>query len=38
MQDDKPPLFTSWNAWYLFVLVFLLVQVILFTIFTNYFK
>jgi len=37
MQEDKPPLFATWNTWYLFVLGFLLLQVILFTLFTNYF-
>ncbi|MEO5592138.1 MAG: hypothetical protein ABIR15_04660 [Chitinophagaceae bacterium] len=37
-QDDKPPLFGSWSQWYVFVLVFLIVLIVLFKFFTNYFS
>lgn len=40
MQDDsnKVPLFKSWNHWYVFVLVFLVLLIILFSIFTKAFS
>jgi hypothetical protein len=40
MQDEnnKVPLFKSWNQWYVFVLVFLVLLIILFRIFTKAFS
>lgn len=29
-DDNRPPLFKSWHAWYLFVVLFLIAQIILF--------
>jgi hypothetical protein len=37
-QDDKPPLFRSWKAWYLLVAGFLLLQVIFYSLFTKFFS
>jgi hypothetical protein len=37
-MDDKPPLFKSWNAWYILVVAFLLLQIILFSLFTKTFS
>lgn len=37
-QDDKPPLFPSWNAWYIFVFAFLIFLIILFYYFTKKFS
>jgi len=37
-QNDKPPLFSSWPQWYVFVLAFLAVLIVLFKFFTNYFS
>ena len=37
-EDDKPPLFASWTQWYVFVLAFLIVLIVLFKFFTNYFS
>ncbi len=40
MKDEikeKVPLFRSWGLWYAFVVLFLLVLIILFSLFTNYF-
>ena len=34
-NNDKVPLFRSWNHWYLFVLAFLILLIILFSIFTK---
>ncbi|MEO6000828.1 MAG: hypothetical protein ABIN89_28535 [Chitinophagaceae bacterium] len=34
---EKVPVFRSWNLWYAFVILFLVVLIILFTFFTNYF-
>ncbi|MDX2046852.1 MAG: hypothetical protein SFU87_08695 [Chitinophagaceae bacterium] len=36
--NDKPPLFKSWKAWYIIVIAFLLLQVILFSLFTKNFS
>ena len=36
--NEKVPLFASWKAWYLLVLVFLALLIVLFTFFTNYFS
>lgn len=39
MQDnDKAPLFKNWNYWYVLVVVFLLVLIILFSLFTKQFS
>jgi hypothetical protein len=37
-EDNKAPMFGSWNAWYLIVLGFLLILIIVFSLFTNYFS
>lgn len=37
-NNDKIPLFKSWTQWYAFVLLFLVVLIILFWVFTNYFS
>jgi len=36
-QEDKIPVFKTWNAWYAFVLIFLFVLILLFKLFTNFF-
>ncbi len=35
---DKPPIFSSWNTWYILVLLFLVVLITGFCLFTNYFS
>ena len=35
MPEEKPPILKSWNQIYLFVLIFQIVLVILFTLFTK---
>jgi hypothetical protein len=37
-EEEKIPLFRSWKAWYIFVLAFLVLQVIAFLLFTRYFS
>lgn len=37
-DNDKAPLFSNWNGWYLLVVLFLVVLIILFSLFTNYFS
>lgn len=36
-QQDKVPLFKSWNYWYTLVIVFLVLQILLFYLFTKTF-
>lgn len=36
--DEKAPLFASWRQWYVFVMIFLIVLIILFYIFTKTFS
>lgn len=36
-SDDKAPLTGSWTGWYLFVIVFLVVLIVLFYLFTKRF-
>jgi len=36
-DDDKIPLFKSWNGWYVFVVVFLVILIILFELLTQKF-
>jgi len=38
VEDDKPPLFGSWNKLYAFVFSFLVILVILFYVFTKAFE
>jgi hypothetical protein len=41
MKEDpynRVPFFRSWNGWYLLVIGFLLLLIILFKMFTNYFS
>ncbi len=37
-DDDKAPLFNSWTGWYVLLIAFLVLQIILFSLFTNYFQ
>lgn len=37
-QEQKPPLFKSWTAWYVAVVLFLVLMVIFFTLFTKRFS
>jgi hypothetical protein len=37
-KNDKPPLFKSWKGWYITVIVFLVVQIILFAMITEHFR
>ncbi len=36
-NEEKPPLFKSWTSWYYLVIVFLILQIVLFAMFTKYF-
>jgi len=39
MQDnDKIPLFKTWNQWYVFVIAFLVLLIVLFSLFTKTFS
>jgi hypothetical protein len=37
-KENKPPLFKSWKGWYLAVIIFLVLQIVLFTIITEHFR
>lgn len=37
-DNDKAPLFKSWGSWYVFIIVFLVIQIILFYLFTKRFS
>lgn len=37
-NNDKVPLFKSWNQWYFFIVAFLILLIILFSIFTKTFS
>lgn len=37
-EEEKVPLFRSWTAWYIFVLVFLVILIVGFHFFTQYFS
>ncbi len=37
-NNDKVPLFRSWNQWYFFVIAFLVLLIILFSLFTKKFS
>jgi hypothetical protein len=37
-DNDKPPFFKTWNAWYFAVIAFLAVLIILFFLFTRHFQ
>jgi len=37
-NEEKPPLFRSWNHWYVLVMAFLVVLIILFSLFTKRFS
>lgn len=34
-DNDRPPLFKSWNTWYILVIGFLILLIILFSLFTR---
>ena len=36
-QNDKPPLFKTWTAWYIVVISFLVLLIFLFDLFTKKF-
>lgn len=38
MQEDKPPIFTTWNQLYAFVIGVFIVLVVLLYFFTSYFS
>jgi hypothetical protein len=37
-NDDKAPVFKSWNVWYVLVIAFLVILIILFQVFTKRFQ
>jgi hypothetical protein len=37
-EDDKAPFFKSWTGWYIAVIAFLIVQIIVFSLFTKHFS
>ena len=37
MDDQKIPVFKKWRHWYILVISFLILEIILFYLFTNYF-
>ncbi|HKB43965.1 MAG TPA: hypothetical protein VKC90_06240 [Chitinophagaceae bacterium] len=37
-NNDKVPLFKNWNRWYVLVITFLVLLIILFYFFTDYFS
>lgn len=36
--NDKPPVFRTWRGWYIAVILFLVVEVILFAVITEHFR
>ncbi|SHL48791.1 hypothetical protein SAMN05444266_103490 [Chitinophaga jiangningensis] len=38
LQEEKPPLFPSWNYWYILVVAWLALLIILFYLFTKTFS
>lgn len=37
-EGNKPPVFKTWSAWYWLVVIFLVLQIVLFMYFTKYFS
>ena len=37
-NEEKPPVFSHWRSWYAVVVLLLILQIILFAIFTKYFE
>ena len=37
-KKDEVPLFKSWTGWYIAVVLFLILQIILFNLITNYYS
>ncbi len=37
-QNEKPPVFNSWQGWYVFVLFFLLLQILVYYFLTQHFE
>lgn len=37
-KDEKAPLFKSWNHWYVFVVLFLVLLILFFYVFTKHFS
>lgn len=37
-DNDKAPLFKSWSGWYAFVILFLVLLIVLFSLFTKKFS
>ncbi len=37
-DNNKAPLFKTWNGWYVAVILFLVILIILFALFTKYFS
>jgi hypothetical protein len=38
LTNDKPPIFKSWNGWYVTVILVLILQILIFLMFTNHFS
>jgi hypothetical protein len=38
LPDEEPPVFKSWNTWYLVVIGFLALLIVLFFLFTKHFS
>jgi hypothetical protein len=37
-NNDKAPFFKNWNGWYISVIGFLVILIVLFSLFTKYFS
>jgi len=37
-EDEKPPIFKSWKGWYTLLIAVLMIEILLFFIFSNYFS
>ena len=38
MENEKVPVFKKWSHWYTLVIAFLILEIIFFYLFTNYFS
>lgn len=37
MSDERPPVFKTWKGWYSAVMIFLFIQIIIYSLITNSF-
>jgi hypothetical protein len=37
MSEERPPVFKSWKGWYWLVMIFLFIQIIIYSLITNSF-